>query len=238
MSEASTETQAGLFTAADYDDAIQRLTAGREQLEPDGRNCAICGDTDHQAWECRFNPLVCEREVVELRGSYRCYHCGLVFTDRKSAVEHFGVGDPGWEGPACIADLQTEIDRLREAAMRLPEIAVALAILQTKLSGSPLFVRRALVSIANLANVGIAAAGEPAGDECRRCSECRGMTHHWMENLEAEEEGEFVCKHCGQVGIACKSCDVAGCDVCNREGVVPVVKQTSVSSVASQGVQQ
>lgn len=25
------------------------------QTKPDGLNCAICGDTGHQAFECRFN---------------------------------------------------------------------------------------------------------------------------------------------------------------------------------------
>ena len=34
------------------------LKLGMEQLEPDGRCCAICGDNDHQAFECAFNPLV------------------------------------------------------------------------------------------------------------------------------------------------------------------------------------
>ncbi len=26
-----------------------------DQISPDGLNCAICGDTDHQAFECPFN---------------------------------------------------------------------------------------------------------------------------------------------------------------------------------------
>lgn len=28
------------------------------QTKPDGNNCAICGDTDHQAFECRDNAFV------------------------------------------------------------------------------------------------------------------------------------------------------------------------------------
>lgn len=34
---------------------------------------------------------------------------------------------------------------------------------------------------------------------CRRCSECVGQDHHWIENDEFEDAGdpEFACKHCG-----------------------------------------
>lgn len=32
------------------------------QIEPDGNNCAICGDIDHQAFECHFNAFVRWRE--------------------------------------------------------------------------------------------------------------------------------------------------------------------------------
>lgn len=46
------------YTAAQYDEAIAALTAGRTQLEPDGKECAICGHEDHQAFECGHNPLV------------------------------------------------------------------------------------------------------------------------------------------------------------------------------------
>lgn len=45
------------FTAQQYDEAIANLQAAKNQLEPDGRDCAICGDGGHQAWECAFNPL-------------------------------------------------------------------------------------------------------------------------------------------------------------------------------------
>lgn len=45
------------FTIAQYDAAIQALTDAKQQLEPDGNHCAICGDSGHQAWECGHNPL-------------------------------------------------------------------------------------------------------------------------------------------------------------------------------------
>ena len=47
-----------MFTSEDYDKAIEALQQAKKQLKHDGNNCAYCGDTDHQAWECRFNPLV------------------------------------------------------------------------------------------------------------------------------------------------------------------------------------
>jgi len=46
------------FTAKQYDEAIASLTAAKGQLEPDGNECACCGDSDHQAPECGHNPLV------------------------------------------------------------------------------------------------------------------------------------------------------------------------------------
>jgi hypothetical protein len=46
------------FTSEQYEVAIQDLQSGRHQLEPDGRNCTICGDSGHQAWECGRNPLL------------------------------------------------------------------------------------------------------------------------------------------------------------------------------------
>ena len=51
--DATTDT----FTREQYEKAIENLQLGMTQLEPDGNNCAICGDTGHQAWECHHNPL-------------------------------------------------------------------------------------------------------------------------------------------------------------------------------------
>ena len=47
-----------MFTKEQYQVAIERLQQAMDQLEPDGKNCSVCGDNDHQAFECRFNPLV------------------------------------------------------------------------------------------------------------------------------------------------------------------------------------
>lgn len=49
------------FTPQDYQTAIENLQLGMTQLEPDGNDCAICGDVGHQAMECGRNPLVAQR---------------------------------------------------------------------------------------------------------------------------------------------------------------------------------
>lgn len=46
------------FTAEQYDKAIENLTLAKQQLEPDGNCCSVCGDDGHMAFECGFNPLV------------------------------------------------------------------------------------------------------------------------------------------------------------------------------------
>jgi len=46
-----------MFSAEDYDKAIKVLQLAKTQLIPDGNCCVVCGDNDHQVWECRFNPL-------------------------------------------------------------------------------------------------------------------------------------------------------------------------------------
>ena len=56
---------------------------------------------------------------------------------------------------------------------------------------------------------------------CRRCSECKGATHHWIAN------GYFYdCKHCEAKGDECETCGGEGCDDCHHEGVVEVARAT------------
>jgi hypothetical protein len=56
---------------------------------------------------------------------------------------------------------------------------------------------------------------------CRRCSECVGMLHHWIENPDfgnSEDEAEyrtdveFLCKHCDAMGMECAACEGTGDD--------------------------
>ena len=49
---------------------------------------------------------------------------------------------------------------------------------------------------------------------CRRCSECRGENHHWLEacNPPAPDGDGFVgyeCKHCDARAEMCDACDLA-----------------------------
>jgi hypothetical protein len=62
---------------------------------------------------------------------------------------------------------------------------------------------------------------------CRRCSDCEGHTHHWLEDLMAEDDpefqpGDYGCKHCPQRGDECGTCGGEGCIDCDFEGVIPV----------------
>ena len=88
---------------------------------------------------------------------------------------------------------------------------------------------------------------------CRKCSECKRLSHHWIENEElGDEESELcdythTCQHCDAVGNECVACDGDGqdrasslgddmmpCGECNGEGVIfceqkkPSLKVSSV----------
>lgn len=46
------------ISSLEYRVALENITQAMTQLQPDGRCCVLCGDNDHQAWECRINVLV------------------------------------------------------------------------------------------------------------------------------------------------------------------------------------
>lgn len=50
---------------------------------------------------------------------------------------------------------------------------------------------------------------EVAPSSCRRCSECIGQGHHWIENDEVfgPEDPDLVCKHCDAKAFKCIDCD-------------------------------
>ena len=66
------------FTHAQYEEAICCLEMAKDQIEPDGRCCAICGDSGHQAFECGHNPLVamviCERLARDAEQLHEAMH--------------------------------------------------------------------------------------------------------------------------------------------------------------------
>ncbi len=74
----------------EYREAIEALELAMTQLQPDGQNCVLCGDNDHQAWECLHNPLVMAHRGDRLENSWRCFHCNRVFKTYEKALEHFG----------------------------------------------------------------------------------------------------------------------------------------------------
>jgi len=78
--------------------------------------------------------------------------------------------------------------------------------------------------------------------KCRRCSECRNNSHHWMDNPDCYSEADpsHVCKHCEETGNECEYCCGDGCGDaeqscvnCNGEGVVSAGEETVIREVAN-----
>lgn len=46
--------------------------------------------------------------------------------------------------------------------------------------------------------------------QCRRCTECVGEAHHWLEGAEMDGEDEdwvgWICKHCLATSEMCTDC--------------------------------
>lgn len=62
-------------------------------------------------------------------------------------------------------------------------------------------------------------------EQCPRCSECPGSSHHWLDCFDDDEDDinsphSHACKHCSAVGNECDECDGEGCEACDGEGVV------------------
>lgn len=62
---------------------------------------------------------------------------------------------------------------------------------------------------------------------CKRCSECVGCDHHWLDSVDFEDDGEpeYVCKHCPAVGMECRYCEEGlsngkMCGICKGEGIL------------------
>lgn len=74
------------FSTSQYDQAIAALQAGKLQLEADGKNCSVCGDSGHQAFDCGHNPLVamtlCELIALESRSLHETLHYLAGFNKR------------------------------------------------------------------------------------------------------------------------------------------------------------
>jgi hypothetical protein len=44
---------------------------------------------------------------------------------------------------------------------------------------------------------------------CRRCSECVGQEHHWIDasDVEGPDDPDLDCKHCDAKAFTCEECD-------------------------------
>ena len=89
-------------TAEDYDQVISDLQMAKTQLEPDGLGCILCSDSDHHAFECRFNALAMARKADQNERTWRCYHCGFCTDSYEEAEEHFGRAEHVQSGCALV----------------------------------------------------------------------------------------------------------------------------------------
>jgi len=96
------------ITMQEYGEAVEAITNAQEQMIPDGRNCMVCGDSGHQAWECHHNPIVMMRRARTTETEFRCFHCGDVFTTEESAHEHFGCHESNI--PQCL-ELHSQLEQ-------------------------------------------------------------------------------------------------------------------------------
>ncbi len=87
-----------MITKREYQKAIKILKLGIKQLIPDGRCCIICGDTNHQAWECHHNPLSKTYHFYGKGSYWKCFHCREIFFDFEKAQEHFGKRETHGKG--------------------------------------------------------------------------------------------------------------------------------------------
>lgn len=116
------------FSAYQYDQAIKHLQNAKEQLEPNGNNCSICGDSGHMAMECGFNPLVavdiCNHIAKDAERFHAILHSmldsedDLRSDDEKEMHEYFhylagyDIRFGVQRGPACI--IMPPIDEAHE----------------------------------------------------------------------------------------------------------------------------
>jgi len=83
----------GELNAEDYDEAIEALEEAKKQLAGVGTYmpcCYVCHDTGHYADMCHHNPLVMVRRLLHKECHWRCFHCGVEFSDEDKAEKHFG----------------------------------------------------------------------------------------------------------------------------------------------------
>lgn len=69
---------------------------------------------------------------------------------------------------------------------------------------------------------------------CRRCADCAGQEHHWVDDFEGPTE--YSCKHCPAIAVQCVRCGGSGevevfggataCGRCNGNGIIEVVEIT------------
>ena len=88
---------------------------------------------------------------------------------------------------------------------------------------------------------------------CRRCSECRNNSHHWIDNTDdpgddiSERVPTHICKHCDQQGYECPACGGDGidtetltglCGFCCGEGVIPYQRYELLTDLSGEAARE
>lgn len=124
------------ITVEHYRDSVGDLSAALVQHvavsngEPQ-KGCAICGHRSHVADDCSRNPLLLMAFGAHaLHGpTWKCFHCGAVFSDERGAADHFG--DRLENAARCVREqaqiLTYRAEQLTALRAKCPEISDDLA---------------------------------------------------------------------------------------------------------------
>lgn len=75
-------------------DVILALRQVRSMARGEGQSeCGVCGDGGHTVETCHHNPLlrVLLGDEAASGSVWRCFHCNAIFTNAKTAEDHFGI---------------------------------------------------------------------------------------------------------------------------------------------------
>lgn len=83
--------------------------------DPDSKECSDNCITRHRHELSAANAALAEERAARERAeqSWKCFHCGEVFTDEKEAADHFGTDQYEYSQPGCVERLSKDEKALR-----------------------------------------------------------------------------------------------------------------------------
>lgn len=109
---------------------------------------------------------------------------------------HCPAYSPSAKYSSCTCGVFTHRKSKRPTIEEAAEKAVAIESAELEAERKSAEQRAAMEAM--IFGVGTIEQQKPAPTVCRRCSECIGQEHHWIEgtDLEGVRDPEFACKHC------------------------------------------